>query len=66
MKFADGVKLITPAAVIFTVPLLTAITWAVPGVRAVPPIETMVKVSPSGSLSKASGFRVTVASSATV
>ncbi|MNY82180.1 hypothetical protein D3C86_2241380 [compost metagenome] len=65
LKFADGVKVITPAAEIFTVPLVTGIVCA-PPVRVVPPIDVILNVSPSRSESNANGFKVTVASSATV
>ena len=66
LKFAAGVKVITPAAVTFTVPLVTAITCAMPGVKVVPLMLVMLKASPSTSLSPVNGVKVTVPSSATV
>ena len=58
--------MIAPPAVIFTVPLVTDIVCAVPGVNVVPLIEAIDKVPPSLSLSPVNGNKVTVPSSATV
>ncbi|WP_455424122.1 hypothetical protein, partial [Flavobacterium chungangense] len=58
LKFVFGVKLITPEAVMFTVPLLTVMVWVVP-VKAVPLIDVMLKVSPSTSVSSAKGLNYT-------
>ena len=58
--------MIAPPAVIFTVPLVTDIVCAVPGVSVIPPIEVMLKVLPSTSVSKVNGNKVTVPSSDTV
>ena len=49
----------------FTVPLVTAITCAVP-VNVVPLMLVMLKILPSTSVSKLNGVNVTVPSSATV
>ena len=65
LKLAAGVKVITPVAEMFTVPLVTAMVCT-PPLKVVPLIEVIVRVSPSTSESNASGVRVTVPSSATV
>ena len=49
-----------------TVPLVTAILCAVPGVNVVPLIDWIVGVVPSGSLSPVSGNNATAVSSLVV
>ena len=66
VKFASGVTVITPVALTLTVPLVTGITCAVPGVSGTPLMLTTLKVSTSRSVSAVSGVKVTVPSSATV
>jgi len=48
------VKVMTPSALTLTVPLVTAIAWAKPGVSAVPLIDRIESVSPSTSVSPVS------------
>ena len=50
-----GVKEITPPMSMETVPPVTGIDCATPGVRATPPMLAMASGSPSGSLSAVSG-----------
>ena len=66
MYSSFGVKVIVPSTATLTVPSVVAITCAIPGVKSVPLIDTILKVSPSKSVSKSSGVNVTVPSSATV
>ena len=58
--------MITPAVSTFTVPFVTAILCAVPGVNVVPAIDCTLKVSPSMSVSLVTRFSAVVPSSATV
>ena len=58
LKFASGVKVISPPALTFTVPFVTGIVCAVPGVKVVPLMLTTLNVPPSESLSNATGFKV--------
>ena len=63
LKLGAGVKVTAPAALTFTVPLGTAITWAIPGVSAVPLMLKMVGMVPSGSLSLNNKLSGTLAAS---
>ena len=58
LKLAAGVKVITPAALTLTVPLVTGIVCATPGVSVVPLMLVTVSGLPSGSLSPVSGASV--------
>ena len=63
LKLASGVNVITPVALTFTVPPVTGIACAVPGVKVVPLMLVTVKVSPSRSVSAVSGVKVIAAAS---
>ena len=62
----SAVNVITPVGDTFTVPPVTAITCAVPGVNGVPLIDTIVNGLFSGSVSNANGVNVTVPTLETV
>ena len=67
MKLAAGVNVIVPSAATSTVPPVTGMLCAVPGVKVVPLMLVIVKVSTSTSVSAVSGVKVIAEpSSATV
>ena len=63
LKLSAGVKVITPAVLTLTVPLVTAIVCAMPGVKVVPLMLCMLGVVPSISLSPVNGVKVMAAPS---
>ena len=63
LKLGAGVKVITPLALTLTVPFVTLIICAKPGVSAVPLMLNIVGVVPSGSLSLNNKFSGTLLAS---